>query len=236
MRGVTIAVIAFIALVAVAAPARAQETPPPATTGQIVTTGEAIVRRAPDVAYLTLAVESRAKSPRDAQRQNADAMTAVQKRLIDAGIPKDAVRTVGYDIQQEFDFESGKRVPRGFVARNTIQVTVDQIDRTGEIIDASVQGGATSVSGVSFDLKNRAAAERDALRLAVADARARADAVAAGAGLRVDRVVKIEENPQERAVPPRPMAVMSRTVTVETPVAPGLLEIRASVTLTISMK
>jgi len=146
----------LIALVACAAPVRAQEgTPPPATTALIVTTGEAIVRRAPDVAYLTLAVESRARSPRDAQRQNADAMTAVQKRLADAGISKDAVRTIGYDIQQEFDFEGGKRVPRDFVARNAIQVTVEPIERTSEIIDATVQGGATSVSAVSFDLKNR---------------------------------------------------------------------------------
>ena len=230
-------IVALIALVAFAAPARAQEgTPPTATTALIVTTGEAIVRRAPDVAYLTLAVESRAKSPRDAQRQNADAMTAVQKRLADAGIPKDAVRTIGYDIQQEFDFEGGKRVPRDFVARNAIQVTVEPIERTGEIIDATVQGGATSVSAVSFDLKNRAAAEREALRLAVADARARADAAASGAGLRVDRVVKIEDDRQERSVPPRPMAVMGRAAPVETPVAPGLLEIRASVTLTVSMK
>jgi len=230
-------IVALIALVVLAAPARAQEgTPPPATTGLIVTTGEAIVRRAPDVTYLTLAVESRARNPRDAQRQNADAMAAVQKRLADAGVPKDAVRTVGYEIQQEYDFEGAKRVPRDFVARNAIQVTVEPVERTGEIIDATVQGGATSVSAVTFDVKNRAAAEREALRLAVADARARADAAASGAGLRIDRVVKIEDDRQERSVPPRPMAVMSRAAPVETPIAPGLLEIRARVTLTVSMK
>jgi uncharacterized protein YggE len=227
---------ALIAVVVTAAPARGQDAPvqPPAPV--IVTAGEAIVHRAPDVAYVTLAVESRARSPRDAQRQNADAMTAVQKRLADAGVPKEAVRTIGYDIQQEFDVvENGRRVPRDFVARNSIQVTVDRIERTGEIIDATVQGGATSVSGVSFDLKNRDTAERDALRLAVADARARADAAAAGAGRSVDRILRIEEG--GRVSVPRPMAVMSRAAqTMETPVAPGLLEIRANVTLTVSMK
>jgi hypothetical protein len=227
----------LIAVVVLAAPARAQEAPRQPPTPVIVTTGEATVRRAPDVAYVTLAVESRAKSPRDAQRQNADAMTAVQKRLADAGVSKESVRTVGYDIQQEFDIENGRRVPRDFVARNSIQITVDRIERTGEIIDATVQGGATSVSGVTFDLKNPEAAEREALQLAVADARARAEAAASGAGQRIDRVLKIEDVRQARPMPPRPMAVMGRAAqSVETPVAPGLLEIHASVTLTVSIK
>ena len=70
----------------------------------IVTTGEAIVRRAPDRAFVTVTVETRAKGPRDAQRLNAEAMSAVQQRLDQARVPKDAVRTQGYDLQQEFDF------------------------------------------------------------------------------------------------------------------------------------
>src|SRR5207253_9201595 len=77
----------------------------------IVTTGQAMVKRAPDVAFLTLGVESRANNPRDAQRQNADEMTAVQRRLADAGVPRDALRTLGLDLQQEFDFANGRRVP-----------------------------------------------------------------------------------------------------------------------------
>ena len=54
----------------------------------ILTTGEAIVRRAPDVAYLTLAVESRAKCSRDAQRQNADVLVGVQRQLSNSGVAR----------------------------------------------------------------------------------------------------------------------------------------------------
>ena len=86
---------------------------------------------------------TRAKSPRDAQRMNAEAMTAVQQRLTQARIAKDAIRTTGYDLQQEFDFVQGRRVLREFVARNGIEVRVDDISRTGEILDAVVQSGAT---------------------------------------------------------------------------------------------
>jgi uncharacterized protein YggE len=125
------------------------------------------VRRAPDQAFVTVSVESRARNPRDAQRQNAETMTAVQQRIAAAGVPKDAVRTLGYHIQQEFDYVDGRRVARGYLARNAVEVRVDAIDRAGEVLDAAVQAGATSVTSIRFDLKDRAGAEREALRLAV---------------------------------------------------------------------
>src|SRR5262245_30414103 len=92
--------LALSATLALAIPAAAQEpsTPPVPT---IVTTGEAGVRRAPDRAFLVAAVETRAKDPKEAQSQNAKAMTAVQARVIALEVPKDAVRTLGYNIQQE---------------------------------------------------------------------------------------------------------------------------------------
>jgi uncharacterized protein len=95
------------------------------------------------------------------------------------------------------------------------------------------------VSGLRFDLKDRAAAEREALRKAVADARGRADAAAAGAGLHVDRVLRIEE---QRAVPidPRPAMMARQSMVADAgmapPIAPGELEVRTTVTLTATIK
>jgi hypothetical protein len=203
----------------------------------VVTNGEAVVRRAPDRAFVTVTVETRAKSPRDAQRLNAEAMTAVQQRLTQARVPKDAVRTLGYDLEQEFDFTGGRRTPREFVARNAIEARVDEMGRVGEVLDVAVQGGATSISGVRFDLQERDKVERDALRLAVADARARADAAAAGAGRSVDRIVRIEDTREGGVITmARPMMSMAKADAAQTPVEPGLVEIRARVTLTASMK
>src|SRR5215471_17851409 len=160
----------------------------------IVTTGEAVVRRSPDVAMLGVAVESRARTSREAQSGAADLANAVLKRLADLGIPKDALKTTGLRVEQEFDYANGRRTQRGYVARNSLEVRIDDITKTGDISDAVVQSGATSVEGVRFDLKDRNGAEREALRLAVIDARARAEAVAAGASHSVDRIIKIEES------------------------------------------
>jgi len=130
-------------------------------------------------------------------------------------------------------------VPREYVARNTIEVRIDDLARVGDVLDAAVQGGATSSGGVRFDLRDRSAAEREALRLAVADARARADAAAAGAGRTIDRIVKIEDTRDGPGPIPRPMiGVMARAdaAAPPTPVEPATIEIRARVTLTASMK
>lgn len=206
----------------------------------VVTTGEGVVKLAPDRLWVSVAAESRAKSPKDAQRANAEAMKAVLDRLKALGLPADAIRTSGYDLQPEFDYANGRQTLRGYVARNAIEVRVDDIARAGDVLDAAVGSGATNVSGVRFDLKDRTAAEREALRTAVADARRRADSAAAGAGMKVDRVLRIEE---QRAMvsEPRPMMMARQSMTAESsagapPIAAGEIEVRVGVTLTSSIK
>jgi uncharacterized protein YggE len=162
-------------------------------------------------------------------------MTLVMQKLAQAGIGKDAIRTIAYDLQPEFDYANGKQTLRDYVARNTIEARVDAIEKIGAILDAAGSGGATSIRGLRFDVRNREALERDALRQAVADARARAEAAAAGAGRTIDHVVRIEEE----GVPeiPRPMYRMAAAEqAVSTPIEPSTVEIHARVTLTAALK
>lgn len=198
----------------------------------VVTSGSAVITRTPDVAFVAVAVETRAKTPRDAQRQNAELMAAVVRRLGELSIPPDARRTSNLRLDQEFDVVNGRRVARDYVARNSLEVRIDDVTKAGEVADAAVQAGATSIDGIRFDLKDRAALEREALRLAVVDARARAEAAAAGAGRALDRILKIEDG--ERSSIPRPMVAMR--MDASTAVEPGTIDVRATVTLTVSMK
>jgi uncharacterized protein YggE len=230
--------IAFLFVAALLAPisAMAQAPERPQSQPLVVVAGEGVVRAAPDRVVVLIAVESRARDPRDAQRQNATVMTAVQGRLRQAGIPPDAVRTLGYDLQPEFDYAGGRQTLRGYLARNTIEVTLDTLERTGEVIDLSIGAGATSIHNLRFDLKSRANAEREALRLAVADARARAEAAAEGAGQRIERIWRIEESTTVR--PPVPV-LMREAVAAgvpSTPITAGDIEIRAHVTLSAVLR
>jgi uncharacterized protein len=228
-------VVSPLVLVAALPLAAAAQAPAPVPT--VVTTGQATVRRAPDRAFIAVAAESHAASPREAQRTNAGAMTGVLQKLRDSGIAKDAIRTTSYTVEPEYDFAPGRRTLRGYVARNGVEVRVDDIDRLGEILDAVVGSGATAVGDVRFDLKDRAGAEREALRLAVADARGRAEALAAGASVSLGQILRVQEEGTEAGGPrPMPEIMAMRAAGPTTPVSAGEIEIRARVTLTVAVK
>lgn len=219
-----------------ASPAFAQNTPAPPV---IVTTGEAEVRLAPDRAWVSIIAESRANDPKQAQRLNVEAMDAVMAKLKGMNLGADAIRTTSYELRPEYDYKDGKQTLRGYVARNTIEVRVDEITRVGDVLGASVTSGATSVGGLRFALKNRETAEREALRLAVADARARAEAAASGAGVQIARIQRIEEQRMPPPEPPRPMMrqmAAEAVVADAPPITPGTIEIRSIVTMTVTIK
>jgi uncharacterized protein YggE len=231
--------ILFLLLSLVPAVTSAQQQTPLPAEPVVVVIGEGLVLAVPDRAWITIGAESRAPSPREAQRRTTELMSPVQQKLRAAGVPADAIRTVGYDVQYEWDFVNGKRVGRGYVARNTIEVRVDTVDRVGELLEIAVGSGATSLHGIRFDMKDQAKLEREALRLAVADARAKADAAAAGAGRTIDRIMRVDE--QGGVSPPMPMPYMrqaAQAVAADAapPIAAGQMEIRARVSVTAVLK
>jgi len=206
----------------------------------IVSSGDATVRVTPDRAFVTLATEVLAPTPSEAQQKNAAAATSVRGRLKALRLPDDAIKTVSYSLSEEYEFTNNKRVSRGFRAVNQIEIRVDEIARIGEVVDASVQAGAATVSNIRFDVKERAAAERQALKDAVADARARAEAMAAGAGVTLGPIVRIDEESGGGYPIPRPQAMaaprMAMAEAADMPVSAGEIEIRAHVTLTAAIK
>ena len=136
-------------LVSTSSAVQAQVPPPPPPVGPpvVVTMGHATIERTPDRAYVTFATETRGPKPDDVQKQNAAAMTRVQDAVARARVPADAIRTLGLNLQEEFDWANGKRTSRGYTASNSIEVRVDDLATIGALIDAAVSAGATGVSG-----------------------------------------------------------------------------------------
>lgn len=214
------------------APAAAQTIEPP----QITVTGEATIKATPDQAHVLIGAESRSKISKEAQQRNAEAMTAVQQKLTSMGIVKEAIRTTAIDLQMEFDYANGKQTPRGYVARNTIDVRVDDLAKLGDVLDAVVNSGATMIHGLRFDVKQRDRIESNALQSAVKNAMGKAQAIASAASRGIDRVLKIEETSARGPVPMMREYAMTARADAATPVAPGEIEITATVRLTAALK
>lgn len=233
--------LVITALTLLATTAASAQTPMPSPNSEgpvVVTLGEGVVKRAPDRAWVTIAAESRAKTPGEVQKLNADAMSAVMQKLKGVGLPAEAIRTAAYELRPEFDYVNNRQTLRGYLARNAVEVRVDDLPKLGEVLDVAVGAGATSVSGIRFDLKDRSSAEQMALQRAVGDARSQADTAAQAAGMKVERVVRIEVHRDAPMPPPRPMMAMRAEMAVssEPPMAPGELEIKATVTITAAIR
>ena len=126
----------------------------------------------------------------------------------------------------------------GYTASNSVTVKVRDIDKAGAVIDLAVDAGATNVYGPSMFRTDRQLQARNAIRAAVSDARAKAQAVAAASGATVGRVVAVIEN----GAIPAPVSGTTtrhhhdgqygRRVTVPTPVQPGEQSMAVTVSAT----
>ena len=227
----------FAALLWLAVPAAAlAQDPPPPRTLAVDATAE--VERQPDQATLSLAVETEGESAAMAANRNAERMEAVVVAIRGAGIPRDRIRTLGYQLHPVYARTTQQQPePRitGYRAVNTVQVEIDSIPRVGALIDASIGAGANRVTGLAFGLRDFEGARRDALRQAVEMARAEAELIAQAAGERLGPPLSIHSGGYMRP-PPQPMPMYDRAAAVEampapTPVEGGTLTVTATVSI-----
>jgi uncharacterized protein YggE len=195
--------------------------------------GEGMVSLPPDVAELHVAVVSEAESAQAAAEDNARRVAAVTSELRRFIGDKADLKTAGYSVQPVYrqPREGGKPEIAGYSARNTIQVTLTDLSQVGKAIDSSVRAGANSIDRLNFKLKDETAARAEALRRASAAGRAKATAVAAELGLRILRIVTVEEI--GAGGPPRPLEAdlysMRTAAAPPTAIEPGAIEVHASV-------
>jgi hypothetical protein len=214
----------------------------PSQSPIVVTHGEATVKRAPDQAWLSIAIETRDGKADKARRVSAESMTALQAELCATGLSTDAIRTTGYSLSPDVEWKNGRSTLKGYIVRNEIEIRVDDLDHLGDVIDAanSSRNTTLTISGPSFALKNQQVIETEALRMAVQVALSRAQALASGAGRTLGRIVRIEEHNFERVHRPEPYlmraAVAKSNESVETPITIGDLEVRVRIGLTAELR
>ena len=226
-------------ILAAAAPLAAQETEIRRDPRILSVTGTGTVQRQPDRAVVLVAVESRAATAQAAAAANATKMEAVYAALRRAGVVPPNVQTISYELQPQYnqpDRSGGEYVPRiiGYVAINMVRVQVDDVQRAGTIIDAAIGSGANRIANLSFELKDSEAARLEALRIAVAKARAEAEVVAAAAGQRLGKPQSISSSSHWQPQPMyrRDMAEMAAVAAAPpTPVEAGNLTIQATVSI-----
>ena len=200
------------------------------TERAIVVSGEATVRRAPDLAVVSLAVTVRDRDVEPARQQANERASAILARLRELGIPETDVTAPSLTVQPTYDYRRGAKLT-GYEASRPITIRVRDLAALGPLLDGLVDDGATQVHGTSMELAQPDAAAREALGAAFVAARGRAEALAAASGLTLGEPLRIEEEGSGFAPMPHMMAMAKGAAdeSVATEIAAGEVEISVRV-------
>jgi hypothetical protein len=196
----------------------------------------------PDRAQVTFSVQTENTDVKLAQTDNANRMAIVQDALLAAGIPRDALKTTGYNIYPIYEESKGLLAPkiRTYQVTNSLTVTLHNVSRTGEIIDIGVANGINQASSIRFMLSDEQAQvlRTEALKEAVSRARSDADTVSAAMGTTITGVQKAEISSGYMPVYFQNYALDSAAPRADaaTPIQSGDITVSATVTITYTIR
>ncbi|HXF64374.1 MAG TPA: SIMPL domain-containing protein [Caldilineaceae bacterium] len=182
---------------------QAQETPPtpqpivmsaplPST---ITVVGEGKVEIEPDIARVSIGVETLRDTVEEASAANQETLDAVLAALQAQGIAEEDIQTSGFSIFAERYGPEGP-LPDDQVryrVSNNVSVTIRDLENVGTVLDAAIEAGANNIYGVEFALDDPSIVESDARASAVEDARAKAEDLAALSGVELGELISISE-------------------------------------------
>jgi uncharacterized protein YggE len=202
-------------------------------------TGDSRVSAKPDRVQIDIGVSSEAQLSQAAAAANARELDAVLGAVRKVAGPTAQLRTTSYSLSPRYQYHPGAEPTiTGYTALNVVQVTLDDLGRIGDVIDAATGSGANRVQGIQFTLRDQDAVRAQALKEAASRARAEAEVLAGALNLRIIRVLNVEES-SPRFVPIRMATFGARTAgaaaDVATPVESGTLDVSAQVTLTVEV-
>jgi uncharacterized protein YggE len=235
-RGATAMLAIAVAMAALTTPPAAAQTPakPPAT---ISVSGEGTVSTPPDLAEIDGGVTAEAKTAREATDAVNKAMAEVIRALKSAGVAEKDIHTTRISLYpQSAPARAGQPVQiLGYRATNHVRVSVRELAKAPAMLDVMLGAGANEIGSINFliaepsKLIDRARAE------AVSDARRKAEIYAKAAGVTLGAPLAINE---EGAAPPpvRMQRMALGAPAAPTPVEPGELTLRTSISITYEIK
>jgi hypothetical protein len=161
----------------------------------VTVVGEGTVRIKPDIARAAIGVETLGRSVKVATAESAKTMAAIIAALKSMGVSEKDIQTSGFSV-----WADRPRSPEGaltgeatYYVSNMVNVTIRDLDKVGELLDAAIEAGANSIHGVSFAIDQPKALQSEARQAAASDALAKAKELATLHNAEVGAVVSVSE-------------------------------------------
>ncbi len=198
--------------------------------------GEGIVEAAPDRATISIGVVTQDRDATQASASNAKSAQSIVNAIVGLGIERRNIHTGDYNFRPTYRQEESRRHEiSGYVVSNSVNVTVDNLELVGKIIDAALANGANNINSLDFGFKDQKSLRDQALVVAIKDARRKAELVARELGKSIVSVQEVNVNDggffgmQRNA---KMMATVEMSMDAATPIEAGTLACSASVHVT----
>lgn len=160
----------------------------------ISVSGSGSVKIPADMAKLTFSVQTKEATALDSVQKNAAKMNKVYDALKEIGIAETDISTANYSLYQENYWKDGKDIPGLYVTSNNIIVLLDDVEKSGLVIDTAISAGVNQMNGISFLVKDSQKAFEQARELAFQQAKEKAELFARQAGGTLGKVLSVMEN------------------------------------------
>jgi uncharacterized protein YggE len=196
----------------------------------IAAQGTAEVRATPDRAVVRFGVQFDAPEAQAVQARVSEAMQQVIQALRRLDIAESCIATERLDLSPVYEQKGRPRLV-GYHASNIVRVELSDLARLGPVIDAAVGAGANNVEGIQFTVANEAPFRAQALQQASEEARAKAQTIAEALGVHLGDLLEAGEGGVEVTWPQPVAFAAGRIDSAPTPVQPGEMTVRATVTV-----
>ncbi len=196
----------------------------------------------PDQAQLQVGVQAASTNADDARAQAAQAMSAILDALKKQGVADKDIQTGYLSIQPNYDYSNGKQQQSGYLAFNSVSVTIRDVNNVGTIVDAVTKAGGNHVivNGVQFSSSDPSQAQDEAVQNALADAKRQAQKVAAASGVSVGSPISIQVGSCGQTSVPQlaygDKGASNGSSSPTTPVQPGQQQVDAYVGVVFAIK
>ena len=165
--------------------------------------GQGEVSAEPDLAHVTLGVQTRRPTLAEARKEVATTVDRVLALCKDLKVDPKFVNATRVQVQPDYSWDerNRKQVLLGYIVSREVQVEVRDLEQLGPLIERAVSAGVNQVSDPVLDSTQRKQLERQAMTLAVQDARLNAETLAQAAGVGLGAVRTISASGASPVMP-----------------------------------
>ena len=163
--------------------------------GTITVTGEGKIQVMPDVAEIHFGVTT---GPQTTAKAASDKVAADMEKILAAvkakGVADKDITTENFSLNPMYDWTDGRQRLRGYEATQSLRVKVRDLDAVGDVLTAATDNGANQAGGVQFTLDDPEGKKDEARTEAIANAKKKAEALAAQLGQDLGDVQSFNES------------------------------------------